>query len=90
MVEANPVDAFHLVHELEQGGEIGGRRQIASVGIDGLPEERDLAHSGGRELPDLREDGGGAWLRSRPRVTGTTQKVQNFSQPSITVTKALS
>jgi hypothetical protein len=32
----------------------------------------------------------GAWLRSRPRVTGTTQKVQNFSHPSITVTKALS
>ncbi len=32
----------------------------------------------------------GAWLRSRPRVVGTTQKVQYFSQPSITVTKAFS
>ena len=32
----------------------------------------------------------GGWLRSRPRVVGTTQKVQYFSQPSITVTKALS
>ena len=32
----------------------------------------------------------GAWLRSRPRVVGTTQKVQNFSQPSMTVTNALS
>src|SRR2546427_497355 len=31
----------------------------------------------------------GAWLRSRPRVCGTTQKVQYFSHPSITVTKAL-
>ena len=32
----------------------------------------------------------GEWLRSRPRVVGTTQNVQCFSQPSITVTKALS
>ena len=32
----------------------------------------------------------GAWLRSRPRVIGTTQNVQCFSQPSITVTKAFS
>ncbi len=32
----------------------------------------------------------GAWLRSRPRVVGTTQNVQCFSQPSITVTKAFS
>ena len=31
----------------------------------------------------------GAWLRSRPRVVGTTQNVQCFSHPSITVTKAL-
>ena len=30
----------------------------------------------------------GAWLRSRPRVTGTTQNVQCLSQPSMTVTKA--
>ena len=29
----------------------------------------------------------GVWLRCRPRVTGTTQNVQCFSQPSITVTK---
>ena len=31
----------------------------------------------------------GGWLRSRPRVCGTTQKVQCFSQPSITVTNSL-
>ena len=32
----------------------------------------------------------GGWLRSRPRVRGTTQNVQCFSQPSMTVTNALS
>src|SRR5206468_3177820 len=32
----------------------------------------------------------GGWLRSRPRVCGTTQKVQYSSHPSITVTNALS
>ena len=32
----------------------------------------------------------GEWLRSRPRVRGTTQKVQCFSHPSMTVTKARS
>src|SRR5881628_4212608 len=31
----------------------------------------------------------GGWLRSRPRVCGTTQNVQCFSHPSITVTNAL-
>src|SRR5215468_661962 len=55
--EADALDALDLVDLLEEGGEIGGRREIAAIGIHGLPEERHLAHAGCGELADLGDDG---------------------------------
>ena len=79
------------VDALEKVGEVGGRIEVAPVGVHRLAEQRHLpAAALGEAAITSATIASGGWLRSRPRVVGTTQNVQCFSQPSITVTKALS
>src|SRR4029077_12275445 len=54
--EADPLDPVDLVDPLEQGGQIGGRVEIAPVGVDGLAEQGDLAAAGRGEAADLVDD----------------------------------
>ena len=57
--EADPLDARHLVHLLEQAREVAGRVVWRLVVIDDLAEELDLAVSAGGRVADFGEDFGG-------------------------------
>jgi hypothetical protein len=54
--EADASEARHPVDPLEERREIGGRGEVAPVGVDGLAEQRDLAAAVGAETADLVED----------------------------------
>src|SRR5207249_2766318 len=55
----DPLDALDVVHLLEEGGEVGRRREVAAIRIDRLPEEGDLLAAGGGQPSDLLDDGVG-------------------------------
>jgi hypothetical protein len=55
--EPDARDAVDVVHALEQRREVGGRIEVASVGVHRLAEEGDLATTLGGELANLRRDG---------------------------------
>src|SRR5262245_66153954 len=60
----------------------------AMVGIYVLSDQRHLAYASLGESLDFVHDLSTGRETSAPRVYGTTQNVQNLSQPSCTVTKA--
>ena len=72
---ADPLDAVDAVDQREQVGEVDAllARQVAPVGVDVLPQQRDLPDAVRRERLDLVHDCRGGRLRSRPRVLGTMQ-----------------
>ena len=60
-----------------------------SIGIHVLAQEHDFLDAGLRQFLGFRQNDSQGRDTSRPRVKGTTQKVQNLSQPFMISIKAL-
>ena len=88
---AQPLDAADSRNMFEQMRQRprASIRSLAMIGVDVLAEQRDFANAGVGEPLHLGHDLGPGREISAPRVYGTTQNVQNLSQPSCTVTKAV-
>ena len=76
-----PVDGGHRAQQL------GEADVLVAVRVHGLPEQLDLlVAAAATSARAWRSTSRGGDPRSRPRVYGTTQKVQNLSQPRWMVT----
>ena len=76
-VRARVADPLDPLDGVDRGQQLGEGclvlRQVATVGVDVLAEQRDLSHAVGGESPGLGHELCDGRLTSRPRVDGTMQ-----------------